>query len=397
MRERAEYADLLVRYKRRRAAALALNHAILDECCTKKMVETAGKRLGMWQRGTFIFDTEDEAALLMDCALYDCFRNGANAIDRYAAKHPPAAGSDEEALLGAMKQAFYSVFQVEKTIKGVGVRVHDLLFDKERFVVDISLSQTACEGLVLASRLMLFEEFVTTTGAPLLVDVVTLAGLAAYLDDTDTTVEDLREMSRQERGTLAAAIIRSCLEAGASEQTAYLDPDSDEQAADATEPFRRADRRIGRNEPCPCGSGRKYKKCCGPQDARGAELPLRAQADGFAGSLQDLERVEYRRGMLEEGAEPSDFRVTVWRAEELPAEAMKSLEEEGILELGGVYGDADVGDPVQYDQLRLAFPDGVFELEVFNRGIMLLMTDDEKIKRIHRTLCVLDRASPPAN
>jgi hypothetical protein len=22
-------------------------------------------------------------------------------------------------------------------------------------------------------------------------------------------------------------------------------------------------RRIGRNDPCPCGSGKKYKKCCG--------------------------------------------------------------------------------------------------------------------------------------
>jgi preprotein translocase subunit SecA len=22
-------------------------------------------------------------------------------------------------------------------------------------------------------------------------------------------------------------------------------------------------RKIGRNEPCPCGSGKKYKKCCG--------------------------------------------------------------------------------------------------------------------------------------
>ena len=23
------------------------------------------------------------------------------------------------------------------------------------------------------------------------------------------------------------------------------------------------DRKIGRNEPCPCGSNRKFKKCCG--------------------------------------------------------------------------------------------------------------------------------------
>lgn len=24
-----------------------------------------------------------------------------------------------------------------------------------------------------------------------------------------------------------------------------------------------AERKMGRNEPCPCGSGRKYKRCCG--------------------------------------------------------------------------------------------------------------------------------------
>lgn len=29
------------------------------------------------------------------------------------------------------------------------------------------------------------------------------------------------------------------------------------------EPFEREAPRVGRNEPCPCGSGAKYKKCCG--------------------------------------------------------------------------------------------------------------------------------------
>lgn len=29
------------------------------------------------------------------------------------------------------------------------------------------------------------------------------------------------------------------------------------------EPYRRASPKAGRNEPCPCGSGRKFKKCCG--------------------------------------------------------------------------------------------------------------------------------------
>jgi len=26
----------------------------------------------------------------------------------------------------------------------------------------------------------------------------------------------------------------------------------------------RAPPKVGRNDPCPCGSGRKYKKCCAP-------------------------------------------------------------------------------------------------------------------------------------
>ena len=30
----------------------------------------------------------------------------------------------------------------------------------------------------------------------------------------------------------------------------------------ASQPVRRSEPRVGRNDPCPCGSGKKYKKCC---------------------------------------------------------------------------------------------------------------------------------------
>jgi preprotein translocase subunit SecA len=30
-----------------------------------------------------------------------------------------------------------------------------------------------------------------------------------------------------------------------------------------SKPQTRAGSKIGRNDPCPCGSGKKYKKCCG--------------------------------------------------------------------------------------------------------------------------------------
>jgi preprotein translocase subunit SecA len=34
-------------------------------------------------------------------------------------------------------------------------------------------------------------------------------------------------------------------------------------AGGITGPDGQAVRRVGRNDPCPCGSGRKYKRCCG--------------------------------------------------------------------------------------------------------------------------------------
>jgi preprotein translocase subunit SecA len=38
------------------------------------------------------------------------------------------------------------------------------------------------------------------------------------------------------------------------------------QPAPPAEPFVRPDRKVGRNEPCPCGSGKKYKQCHGRLD-----------------------------------------------------------------------------------------------------------------------------------
>lgn len=36
-----------------------------------------------------------------------------------------------------------------------------------------------------------------------------------------------------------------------------------ESVAEPVQTFVRENKKIGRNEPCPCGSGKKHKKCCG--------------------------------------------------------------------------------------------------------------------------------------
>ncbi len=62
--------------------------------------------------------------------------------------------------------------------------------------------------------------------------------------------------------------LESVFEENGWEYTIELDPDKPEDITDLEillNPLKTkiAEKKVGRNEPCPCGSGKKYKKCCG--------------------------------------------------------------------------------------------------------------------------------------
>ena len=95
--------------------------------------------------------------------------------------------------------------------------------------------------------------------------------------------------------------------------------------------------------------------------------------------------------MIEKGVKPGGLPVKVWREAKIPADVRKAINEESLLKLGGVYGDRNAGDPVEYDHLKLVLTDETVEITVFNRGITLFTTDDERVRRIHRVLCRLDK------
>jgi preprotein translocase subunit SecA len=73
------------------------------------------------------------------------------------------------------------------------------------------------------------------------------------------TQEELDEIERQRKEEIARQL-------GAS-QSQHPDAGSSDSASDdspaKTEPMTRDGRKVGRNEPCPCGSGKKYKQCHG--------------------------------------------------------------------------------------------------------------------------------------
>jgi len=65
----------------------------------------------------------------------------------------------------------------------------------------------------------------------------------------------------QEAAAVGAGSERS--QAGGRRQAGLAAAEQALQGDDDHQPYVRGERKVGRNEPCPCGSGKKYKQCCG--------------------------------------------------------------------------------------------------------------------------------------
>lgn len=248
---------ILAQYQRMRSASRELNSALMDRC--KPPVKQAAEDLGVLVNDTIVMDI-DQMPVVTDRAIYSRAEDGRNTVDRFAAEYPPAPGSDAEAVLEAMRQAFFSLFVVRNVVKGVGVHVTDILRDAEHFIADVGFSETAVEGLVLASRVLPFENFIMTTGAALPVEVEVLESVADGLEQAGLSHEQIRNLPRETWTEWEALMVHACLHSNGDQRITYQ---QDVPGIAGPPPIRKESDRVRRNDPCPCGSGKKYKKCCG--------------------------------------------------------------------------------------------------------------------------------------
>ncbi len=225
-----DYAELEDRYKCFRKINRQLHSTLLDYL-PKKALKKCAKKLGISKSGVFVFQEQHEADVLMDYCIYDYYEDGVNTVSRYKMKHPPTSDSDEYIVLNAMLDSYYSLVQVEDVVDGIGIGAHDLLRDKRFFLVDIGFSQTAVQGVVIAARIIPFEDFVMTSGAALPVDADTLAEILNLLTQRfDGGPEKFQDFSVGQKADLTASIIQLCLESNAYSRITYEDverePDS---------------------------------------------------------------------------------------------------------------------------------------------------------------------------
>ena len=82
-------------------------------------------------------------------------------------------------------------------------------------------------------------------------------------------LENPEELAAAERNRRAQAEQQMQFQHAAATELGASQANGAEEQPVRAAPFVRDDRKVGRNEPCPCGSGKKYKQCCGRAGASG--------------------------------------------------------------------------------------------------------------------------------
>jgi hypothetical protein len=273
-----DHESIVRDYKRLRKASIGLNTALV-KTLSRDDIGVAAGMIGMGTRDGLELETQDEMSVLMDVAIHDVFRDEKNAVERMLEEAPPPEGSDELLLLRSLRESIYSLMEVQEVIFGVGVRAVDMLTKNSMLVVDLGFSQTARPEMMLAARLYSpGPNWWMTTGAALPVNeeaAVELIGACVGYELLHGEMPSPHEF--------AGVAINACLGTGASHEVRYtpLGAVPLEEEVGPVLPIR-VPKKVGRNDPCPCGSGRKYKKCCGGSGGRtsGIGVPRLADSEG---------------------------------------------------------------------------------------------------------------------
>jgi len=240
-------ADHLQRYDHLRDTYLKLGLRIAKSA-TKDEVMATGKRLGFVRGGQLIFADEADTNWFTDALLFLTWRGGSPLVE-IARDSWTGLDTDETQVLNAMADGRWGIHEVLRCLPKVGIYTRNCWTGAEDFVYARIAGSTRAVG-----DLLLFRS-ITCQG-------ITQAS-AGVMSLPPGHLEALR--NAQNQGTMPdnATLALGC-PATDNLLTAEIILSQTEKNADLTAPQPAVRTpHIGRNEPCPCGSGQKYKRCCG--------------------------------------------------------------------------------------------------------------------------------------
>lgn len=235
-----ERTALLDRHSTIRAEVDTAYEQLIERIPDETIVEVA-KDLGLWRRGRLTASDQEDFVALFDVALVgDAEHHGfiAEILESGAIE----AGSRLETVVRAFLESRFSIFEIAEIVPDLGLELHDRVRDERVHVVSPLLS-TAPEvkvGGFMVARVVELDGLTVPASTCFRMEPEAANGLLEAVHET------ARALGDTDFKGLNASILRAIMHAK------YGAPQV---------PVRST--KVGRNDPCPCGSGKKYKKCCG--------------------------------------------------------------------------------------------------------------------------------------
>ncbi len=102
--------------------------------------------------------------------------------------------------------------------------------------------------------------------------------------------------------------------------------------------------------------------------------------------LPTITRVTYWHGLVDDDdlEDLTGLETVVLEGDAISREIVVAIYDHQLLAAPGEYGDPMAGDPLEYDELTIEHAGATIRIVLYNRGIMLLTTNEEFYKQIHR-------------
>jgi hypothetical protein len=221
----SESDELLRTYRRLRNLLTDMNKDFIRRLPKNSLMECA-KKLGLTKGKVMVFNSPDETSILFDYCLFNSRTGGKTVFERYVEQTPPPPQSDEMTVLRAIRDSYFSVFQIRQVYRGRGVLLHDFFKKDDVLLMDIGLGDTGHVDMAMAGRILPFDGFHMSTGALLpLWEEPVVEAVAPVMDNWLLHHPDMgrTRLSPALEANFSAQLIRAALRGGALESANYLD------------------------------------------------------------------------------------------------------------------------------------------------------------------------------
>ncbi len=130
-------------------------------------------------------------------------------------------------MLEVEKQAYPSLFEVERAERGYGIHTYELLGERSIFIMDLAFSRSARPGLVMSANLMPLSDFYLTSGAAFLLDGRALRQAEVKIERWEKRVREIdwNDLPPERSDRLATILVRAALDHGVMARMLYVDED----------------------------------------------------------------------------------------------------------------------------------------------------------------------------